>query len=200
MAVRSLKNSTLENFANYSSSMNAGYSFQDYELIESVFVASTTASVTFNNLSQYANDYKHLQIRATGRSSRADVDSYAYIRFNNDSGSNYSSHRLRGSGTGVSSENFTSAYPTGIIDSGLLVGNNGTTNAFGVSILDILDAYNTNKNTTTKSLSGMTISGYNRIVLGSGSWRNTAALTSISITDVFSSILAGSRFSLYGIR
>jgi hypothetical protein len=81
-----------------------------------------------------------------------------------------------------------------------LVGNSGTASAFGGSILDILDAYNTNKNTTTRSLSGMTISGYNRIVLGSGSWRNTAALTSISITDVFSSILAGSSFSLYGIR
>jgi hypothetical protein len=200
MAVRSLKNSTIENFANYSSSMNAGYSFQDYELIESVFVASNTASVSFNNLDQYATEYKHLQLRATGRSTRADADSYAYIRFNSDSGANYSSHRLRGSGTDIASDNFTSAYPSGIIDSGLLVGANGTSGAFGSSVFDIIDAYNTAKNTTTRSLSGMTISGYNRIVLGSGSWRNTSSLTSISISDVFASIAAGSRFSLYGIR
>jgi putative chitinase len=36
--------------------MLAGYSFQDYELLESVFLASPVASVTFNNLNQYADN------------------------------------------------------------------------------------------------------------------------------------------------
>jgi len=199
VAIKSVTRSTIKS-SQKNNSANTGYSFQDFELIESVFVASNTASISFNNLNQYATDYKHLQIRATGRSTRGDTDSYIYIRFNNDSQPNYSSHRLRGSGSDVASDNFTTAYPIGIVDSGLLVGATGTSGSFGASVIDIVDAYSPDKNTTTKSLSGMTISGYHRIILGSGSWRNISPLTSISITDIFASISAGSRFSLYGIR
>jgi len=42
--------------------------------------------------------------------------------------------------------------------------------------------------------------GINRIALESGLWINTAAVTSISLVDVFGSFVQNSRFSLYGMR
>jgi hypothetical protein len=62
MAIKSLDKSSLVT-PQTTNSMLAGYSFEDYELIESVFVASNTATITFNNLNQYATEYKHLQLR-----------------------------------------------------------------------------------------------------------------------------------------
>ena len=198
MAVRSLKNSTIENFANYSSSMNAGYSFQDYELIESVFVASPTASVTFNNLNQYAAEYKHLQIRSTVKGSAAFSSGNVRLRFNSDSGNNYAIHKLFGDGSGVAALAGTSRSST---VSGLAY-NSGTANAFSAGVCDILDAYSTTKNKTTRALSDSRGDGSSVFIqLISGAWFNTSSIANIALDlEDGGNFVAGSRFSLYGIR
>jgi len=66
-------------------------------------------------------------------------------------------------------------------------------------VLDILDAYSTTKNKTIRSLSGMT-GGANNLQLYSGLWNNTAAISSLNIFPGATNFVAGSRFSLYGIR
>lgn len=199
MAVRSLKNSTLENFANYSSSMNAGYSFQDYELIESVFVASNTASVTFNNLDQYSTDYKHLQIRGTVRTSHATTYDIVVARFNGDSGSNYSLHTLT-----VSYVNGIASYGAANTSSTSTLISAGATNSSGYYspiMIDVVDAFSSIKNKTTKAFSGMTDGSVNReLRFSSGSWRNVIPITSVTLYGENGSFLSGSRLSIYGIR
>ena len=199
MAVRSLKNSTLENFANYSSSMNAGYSFQDFELIESVFLASNASSVIFNNLNQYATEYKHLQIRLAIKSNNAAVWEIGLMVFNNDFGANYSAHALqatyqpsliiRSSGTAnAGNMYFSSAGAT----------NSGVSSS---AVIDILDSFSDTKNKTIRSLSGYVQPSGGELSLNSGSWRNTAPISSINIFPLSGTAwLATSRFSLYGIR
>lgn len=200
MAVRSLKNSTIESFENYSSSMNAGYDFNDFELIESVFVASSASSVTFNNLNQYATDYKHLQIRLTGRSDEAGSSNARdlRIRANADTGSNYSSHRLRGDGAGVYSDASTSQ--TAIFGAALFPRPSNPTTEYGAGVIDLLDFASTTKNKTFRFLTGLKPTGEDQIVLGGGAWLSTTAVASITIFANSGNLATGSRFSLYGIR
>ena len=77
-----------------------------------------------------------------------------------------------------------------------------TANAFGVTIIDILDYANTNKYKTFRSLVGSDTNDTNGAVgLASGSWRSTSAITSITLSNNVSGNLAQySSFALYGIK
>lgn len=171
-----------------------------YDLLESVILTSNTASVTFSSLNTYSN-YKHLQVRIVAR----DTNSFAStirdlnMRFNNDSGTNYFGHELIGdpSAPGVFSQSLGN---TSRIRARATIDDTATANVFVASIWDILDFSNTSKNKTVRILSGTNQGNTNaRIVLSSGAWNNTAAITSITITgaDLHKS---GSRFSLYGVK
>jgi hypothetical protein len=162
-----------------------------YDLLATEILTSSQASVTFSSLGTYAADYQHLQIRSVA------YGGYSYIRFNGDSASNYSAHYLRGNGSGVASGYATTSYPSGIVS--LFLADNTTANSFAAQVTDILDPFNTSKYTTTRGLGGFASSDP-RIGLESGSWRNTASLTSIEIRQITGSFLTGSRFSLYGLR
>jgi hypothetical protein len=172
--------------------MNAGYSFQDFELIESVFVSSNTASISFNNLNQYATDYKHLQVRMIARS--ATINANVHMRFNGVSTSSYSSHFVLGGGGGsASSANDINA-------SRIIQVCNLPPTHFAVSILDILDAFSITKNKTTRRLGGFSVDGgLMQVSLASGAFYSTTPTSSLTIFgDVDLSV--GSRISLYGIR
>jgi hypothetical protein len=199
MAIKSLDKSSLVT-PQTTNSMLAGYSFQDYELIESVFVASTTASVTFNNLNQYATEYKHLQIRSTTRVSTAESNAQlSFIRINGDTGSNYSRHFLQGNGGAAASGAETSQSSMYFSFSPQ---NSSTSGVFSGEVIDFLDAYSTTKNKTIKILHGVLNTGSSgpRIMLNSSVRLNTESITSITCLTGSNSFVAGSRFSLYGIR
>jgi hypothetical protein len=173
---------------------SGGVSFEsDYELIETQVLGSAQSSVTFTNLGIYSSTYKHLQVRATVRTTRSDaVNDEMYTRFNGDFGSNYKGHRLWGNGSSVSSGN------TGIIYQADFPGSGATANVYGAFVMDILDPYSTTKNKTTRSLMGANFS-FNTTMLSSGLWMSTASVTSINFA-VSANLAAGSRFSLYGIK
>jgi hypothetical protein len=177
-----------------------GVPLSDYELISSTILGSSTPSITFSSLGTYSSTYKHLQIRAITRSDRSDVDESLQLRFNSVTGSgNYRAHELIGNGSTVSSSPFgeTDRILTGFAT----VGATATANAFGGIVIDILDPYSTSKNTTIKALSGATVSTRTRVILSSGVWLNTNAVSSIDLAPFFgSNFVAGSRFSIYGIR
>lgn len=196
--IKSLKNSSISNPQDYRSMLAGSVPSSEY-LIETILLGSTTPSVTFSNLGQYAGVYRHLKIVATVRSTRGDTDSYLYLQFNGDTGSSYNSHYIRGTGSGsATTGNLSVAYPNGIIDLAAVPAATAPTNSFGACVIDILDPFNTAKNTTTRSLGGQA-APYSRVALTSGLWRNTAAVTSITLDDVFADFTAGSRFSLYGV-
>jgi hypothetical protein len=174
-----------------------------FDLLETQVLGTSEASITFSSLGTYAADYKHLQIRAVIRTNRSgQTNSQTSIRFNSDTGSNYSGHLLRGTGSAVQS--FASVGETSISISDGTSSTNSTGNSFSATVLDILDPFETSKYTTTKALFGNAASTYfgsGDIRLTSGLWNNTAALTTITFMDRNATSFAiGSRFSLYGVK
>jgi hypothetical protein len=164
-------------------------------LIESRVLDSTVASVTFSNLSQYAGVYKHLQIVALGRSSVAAANMGYRIRFNGGTSNDYSFHRILGNGSNVSA--YADAVPTYFYITAGVIGAPGTANAYGAAVIDILDAFSTNKNKTIRTLS----SAQSQIALDGVGWFDTAAIDSLVIESDWATpdLLAGSRFSIYGV-
>jgi hypothetical protein len=176
-----------------------------YESIQTYTVGSGgTSTITFSSIPQ---TYKHLQIRAMATTPGVD-GIYDQTTFNSDTGSNYSWHFLEGrpdlspsarASSGVSQSHIRlfvwGSGPYGT----------GTTGYPAVGIADILDYTNTNKYKVTRGLSGgdsnLTVSS---VGLASGSWRNTDAITSITLTAyaVGSATTFGqySSFALYGIK
>ena len=162
-----------------------------YDALSTVTVPSGgAASITFAGI---PTGYKHLQIRAL----YLNTGSYSNIemQFNGDTTTNYSWHEVYGDGSGVGATAYVSVAQIRPI-----LGAVGTTNQ-AVGIIDILDYANISKFKTTRSLSGAdTNGGTNYILLRSGNWRNTNAITSISFTPQSGLIGQYSQFTLYGVR
>jgi hypothetical protein len=171
--------------------MLGDYESNYFHHLETVRLSSTASSVTFSNLAQYS-DYQHLQFRVTGRSSRPADNDNLTVRFNSDSGTNYSFHRLYAQSSLVSN---AGSNETRVSIPGF--GANSPA-LFSSHVVDILDAFEGTKFPTIRAMGGVSA-----ILVGltSGSWRNTAAINTVTFdTDVAGDILAGSRFSLYGLK
>lgn len=169
----------------------------DFDLLETTLISSNTASVTFSSLDSYASaGYKHFQIRGTVR---GDDGNTLWMRLNGDTGANYSRHQLTATGSTVSSS-FSSTTRMNVCFAMANSGNN--TNVFSAFVADILDFSSSNKNTTVRSLGGNTQqTGFNTALgLFSGVWRNTSAITSITLLPDTGNLVSGTRFSLYGVK
>lgn len=163
-------------------------------------IATTTvgsggsSTITFSSI---PGTYKHLQIRILARDAGASSEDAYSIRFNSDSGNNYSWHYLMGNGSSASasagsttSRIYVNNLPTDVQSAG-----------FGGAVIDILDYANTNKYKTLRSLSGYDVNGTGTINLVSGLWQNTNAITSIEIkNDRAVNFMQYSSFALYGIK
>jgi hypothetical protein len=161
-----------------------------YESIATI--SPSSASVSFTSI---PSTYQHLQIRYLARVTSAITLGDVNIRFNNDSGSNYAWHFLRGSGAAVSVSAGTST--TSIQANDILTGANSASNVFAMGIIDIHDYASTTKNKTARLFTGNDQNGSGYSSLSSGLWMNTSAINRIDITQTFAS---GSVFSLYGIK
>ena len=167
-----------------------------YDLLETEILTGSQASVTFSSLnSTYGADYQHLQVRVTARTNRAFTGDLFEITLNSDTGSNYSYHGLYGNGSSVLSQGGGSAA---VIEAYRISGGTNTSDSFGGGVIDILDAFETTKYTTLRTFMGTTGS-INEVWLNSGLWQNTAAVDSINF-EALGSLVAGSRFSLYGLK
>lgn len=160
----------------------------DYEHIATAFGTGSSGVITFSSIPQ---NYKHLQIRWASKSSgNTDVSLW---RFNNDVNTNYAFHQLYGSNTGIIS---SGTNPTTAI-SPSASSSQSTVTQFAIGVMDILD-YTAAKNKTTRALLGDV---NRRIVLSSGLWMSTTAISTISITLGGSqNFQSPSRFSLYGLK
>ena len=115
-----------------------------------------------------------------------------------DSAGNYATHALFGYNGAVGS---TQAVSSTTMIVGAAAGSSQAANIFAATVIDILDAFSSTKNKTTRSLSGIGNTSTNGLIeLESGHWRNTGSLQTIEILSVGSSFASGSRFSLYGIK
>jgi len=169
------------------------------EAIETVYLELDTASVTFDSLS----GYEHLQIRVSGRHNSAGSGGRTiYLRFNGDTGSNYSSESIQGyNGANTGADRYAGqAY---VYAGGRLTGPlTPAAENYGVSIINIPDYANANKNTSMNQMSGTTL-GYSSGTFtwfGGSVWDNTAALTSVLLYPEAGSFVRGTTISLYGIK
>jgi hypothetical protein len=196
MSVRSLVRSGLVNFAETRSMLvgNEAFSLTDFYLISTSTISENTANVIFDT-SSLSSRYKHLQIRVAGRTTKVDTDEQLRIRFNSDTGTNYSSHAMFGTSDVFSTSSISQTY----IDIARLAAANLNSNIYGPGVIDILDPFSASKNKTLRSFSSADRPTTPMIDLSSGAWYSTAPVTSIALFTT-TSFVAGSRFSLYGIK
>lgn len=165
-----------------------------YDALATITVPSGGAStVEFAGIPQ---GYKHLQIRALVKRSGGTAADNTNLRFNSDSGSNYAWHQLYGEGGSALAGSGTSQSSIRAIHS------DATASIFGIGIIDILDYASTSKNKTTKTLAGWEDNnatvGY--VLMRSGVWLSTSAITSISLIPNSGTFAQNTQFSLYGVK
>lgn len=151
-----------------------------------------TTSITFNSI---PSTYSSLQIRYIIQPNAS--DSLA-LRFNGNTSSIYDFHALNGDGASVVASNLGTDQ-TYIQAFGYYPMNASYMNA---GIIDIHDYASTTKNKVIRSFSGVdNNSTGGSVQLRSGNWRNTSAVTSITLYTVSSNhMLTGTSFALYGIK
>jgi len=173
----------------------AGATFQ---LLESTVLTGSQASVEFTNLTtKYAATYQHLQLRYVVRSDSSNGFEEISFVFNPSTGGTYRAHGLIANGSSVFSidaiANQFATYSA--------VGNGAASGSYGAGVMDILDPFETSKNTTARALGGRLTSGANGVGLGSGAWFNTESISTIRMSPIYASNwIQGTRFSLYGIK
>jgi hypothetical protein len=169
--------------------LGAGVAIGDFESIATITAGSAVSNIEFTSIPA---TFTHLQIRGITYNSSTSKD--VFLQFNTDTGSNYSRHYLYGDGSSAGSGANTS-------DVNISVGYTSlTSNIFGVSVIDVLDYTNTNKYKTTRSLAGYDANGSGLVVLYSGNWRSTAAITSIKLYPGNGNFNQYSSFALYGVK
>ena len=165
-----------------------------YELIQSQLLTGTQSLVTFSSIPQ---TYKHLQVRAVVKSDYSGSFDIMLMRVNGAT-SNYSQHVLLGN-PGSNSVLSSSTAGAANIQVGWVNGS-PTTSAFAPAVIDILDSFSTTKNKTVRSFSGSP-NDLARVGLYSGAYFSTTTISSLSfLSNYAGNWIAGSRFSLYGVK
>jgi hypothetical protein len=158
-----------------------------YEPIATNTLGSATATVTVSSIPSTYTDL--ILVAVFGNSANSNKD----IRwtFNGDTATNYSNTFLYGTGTSAASARDSSATANRI---------SGSSNNTPVSPI-VLQINNYVNSTTYKtSLCRNAASAWNTTA-SVGLWRNTAAITSISLTnESAANFVIGSTFTLYGIK
>jgi hypothetical protein len=170
-----------------------------YESIATVTVGATSqASISFTSIPA---TYKHLQIRGIARKNGSQTGAPGMnITFNDDTNNSYTVHYFQTDTATVS------AYSTGVLRDNMnamyFAGGGQTANVFAPMIHDVLDYANTNKYKTLRSLSGpssnVNAADLDYIIIGSGAWHSTSAITKITIGG--NDFVQYSQFALYGIK
>ena len=162
-----------------------------YTPIATTTLSTTSASVTFSGISGSYTDLilACSNIRITTTSTPA-----VAIRFNSDSGANYSTTNLDGTGTVASSGRYTSAT---YIQAGYNVGINNASE--GICIFNIMNYSNTTTHKTVVERHNFTNSTASGTGAAVGLWRNTSAITSVTVQPDDFTWQSGVTFTLYGI-
>ena len=163
-----------------------------FESIATAVANGSSGTVTFSSI---PSTYKSLQIRFANWTDNYDN---LCLRFNGDTGSNYTYTRVRGSSAASSVEQGTSQTNIQLTTGQTL--NYGNDVLFG-GIVDIHDYASTAKTKTIRTINGKDNNGSGIIVIGSGLWLSTSAITSITLfADGGGKFQSPGVFSLYGIK
>jgi hypothetical protein len=153
-----------------------------YVLLNQITLAATSPSVTFSSIAQ---SYSDLILVGIGSNS-ADTD--LALRFNGDTGTNYSGVRMFGSGSGSGSSS---------ADTGKTFAEIGGVNtSIGDFRVQIMDYSATDKHKTALTRGSKTGS---YVVAWANRWASNTAIYSVTLYPVSGSFQIGATFSLYGV-
>jgi hypothetical protein len=155
--------------------------------IATTTLGSASATITFSSIPATYTDLRIVQV-LTGT-----TNAYSKLRFNGDTASNYSSTNIRADGSSASSQWETN-------DNGIRInGNYPVTSVPSLNTVDVFSyAGSTNKTVLNRALNDQ--NGAGGLVTTVGLWRNTAAITSITIYEFTGdTFAAGTTATLYGI-
>lgn len=164
---------------------SGGGSLSSYESIATATGTGSSGTITFSSI---PSGFKHLQIRVSANTGTAPA---VTIRFNSDTGTNYTNHAIYGDGATAGALGTASTSSTTVA--------NLTASYYGVAIIDLLDPFSTSKYKTIRSFLGYDANGSGAVYIRSGVWMSTSAVTRIDIaaSDNFTT---ASTFALYGIK
>jgi hypothetical protein len=160
-----------------------------YTPIATQTLGSAAASVTFSSIPQ---GYTDLVLVSSILGSDGTNDSNASIRFNSDSGSNYSRTTLSGDGSTAAS------FRTSNATRGLLQASGYYSSTIPTVIITNINNYsNSTTNKTVISRANLSTWSTEATV---NLWRNTSAITSLTLVLATGTFASGTTFSLYGIQ
>ena len=155
-----------------------------YEKIDATTLTSTSSSVTFSSIPGTYTDLVLIQ------NSIATSEFNIWVRFNSDTGNNYSYTYFVGDGAGSGETGRSSNYS--YMDAGGVNTSPATTAIFYIN--------NYSNTTTFKNLFSRVGSTSKVLGMYIGMWRSTSAITSITTLTSSSTFASGSTFTLYGIK
>ena len=166
-----------------------------YEPIATTTLGSTAADITFTGISQ---SYTDLVVIVSARSTYASAEVAGFLRVGNgsiDTGTNYSSTRLLGTGSAASSARATSVTR---VAWDAIPANTSASGTFCTTVISI----NNYSNATTYKTFLIRSNEANYYTEATvGLWRNTAAINQVRILGDGSADLAiGTVITLYGIK
>ena len=148
-----------------------------YTPLATVTLGSTAATVTFSSIPATMRD---LVLVVNGKTS---ANQATGLRFNSDSGSNYTMVRM-----------FTTSSSTSTTTYGLLT--TGDPTADTLSIAEIMDYSATDKHKTFLVRSNIPA---NNTAAHAVRWANTAAITSVAVEAISTTWAVGTTLNLYGV-
>ena len=166
-----------------------------YEPIATTTLGSTAADITFTGISQ---SYTDLVVVVFARSTNASAEVAGFLRVGNgsiDTGSNYSSTRLLGTGAAASSARATSVTR---VAWDAIPANTSASGTFCATVISINNYSNA---TTYKTFLIRSNEPNNYVEATVGLWRNTAAINQVRIFgDGAADLAIGTVITLYGIK
>lgn len=153
-----------------------------YTPIATTTLGSATSSYTFSSI---PSTYTDLVLIINGTASTTNNH---LIRFNGDTGTNYSTTDLYGDGSSAGSGRYSNA-------TGIFIGNGSNTNY--TKITEIMNYSNT---TTYKTLLNRQNAPAEAVATEVGLWRSTAAINSITVYTAAGNMNTGTTLTLYGIQ
>jgi hypothetical protein len=155
-----------------------------YFPLANITLGSSASSITFSSIP--TSGYRDLILVGDGTLTGTSVG--VGLRYNSDSGTNYSSVLMAGNGTSASGAGNTN---TNIADVAFF--DNTSKMNF---ITQIMDYSATDKHKTLLSRSNQ---GATLVIAYSARWANTAAITSVEVLALTNAFASGTTLALYGI-
>lgn len=166
-------------------------------MIADSVLGSAAASFDFTSIPAH---WSHLMVVLYGRGDTAATSTSLYVRFNNDSGSNYDALGVNVKHSGVVSSGETVAGSQ--ILASAIAAANAPASAFDCAVMFIPHYAGTTGHKCVTSYGSLKLAASTGNLfqqLGPGWWRSTAAINRVTVLSSAGNFVADSRCSIYGM-